>query len=57
MSTKPTFPSTWPGLMPADALQAPIAPSLLNPQWQYTPANKTDVQRTWARFGWKPVQK
>lgn len=28
--------------------------SLLAPNWQYTPANKTDVQRTWRAHGWKP---
>jgi len=30
---------------------------LLDPNWIYTPANKTDVRATWARHGWKPTSK
>lgn len=26
--------------------------TLLDPQFAYTPSNKTDVQATWARHGW-----
>jgi len=36
---------------------APTRADLMNPQWQYTPANKTDVRATWARHGWKPTSK
>lgn len=58
MNTKPTLPSAWPGLMPAEPRPAPPErASLLNSHWQYTPSNKTDVRATWARFGWKPTQK
>lgn len=28
-----------------------------NPAFRYTPAASTDVTRTWARFGWSPVQR
>lgn len=36
---------------------APARAGLLNPNWVYTPSDQTDVQRTWARFGWKPTSK
>lgn len=49
--------NAWPGLMPPDAPVPQGIASLLNPNWQYTPANKTDVRATWARFGWKPTSK
>ena len=65
---KPTLPSAWPGLMPPISIETlrirvpehyyPVKPaSLLNPNWKYTPSDQTDVQRTWARFGWKPTQR
>jgi hypothetical protein len=25
-------------------------------KFKYYPAAATDVQRTWARFGWKPIE-
>jgi len=28
--------------------------SLLNPKWEYVPASKTDIRKTWAKFGFKP---
>ena len=47
------------GLMPSDDLaargqQTARPASLLDPSFQYVPANKTDVRATWARFGFKP---
>lgn len=29
-------------------------PNLLNPEFEYVPHTKTDVQATWRRFGWEP---
>jgi phage terminase small subunit len=29
--------------------------SLLNPDFEYNSALKTDVTRTWRKFGWKPL--
>lgn len=56
MTTKPTMPNAWPGLMPTPKHDnAPPRADLMNPQWRYTPANKTDVRATWARHGWKPI--
>lgn len=26
-----------------------------DPMWRYTPADQTDVRRTWRRFGWVPT--
>lgn len=26
----------------------------LDNRWRYTPANETDVRKTWQRFGWIP---
>ena len=36
---------------PAPSFPAPI----LDPAFKYTPANRTDVQATWRRFGWRPT--
>ena len=35
-------------------LPEPVRPSILNPNFKYTPAAATDVQATWRRFGWIP---
>jgi hypothetical protein len=32
-------------------------PNLLDRSFVYTPANATDVSRTWMRYGWKPVER
>ena len=42
------------GLSGLTELSQPRA-SLLNPAFKYTPANRTDVQSTWRRFGWRPT--
>lgn len=38
-------------------LPTPVRPSILDPNFKYTPAAGTDVQATWRRFGWKPVER
>ena len=38
-------------------LPEPVRPSILDPNFKYVPKEHTDVQRTWRRFGWKPVEK
>jgi len=38
----------------AQKLQKPVRPSLLDPRFIYVPANLTNVQDTWKRFGWTP---
>ena len=38
-------------------LPEPVRPSILDPNFKYTPAAATDVQATWRRFGWKPLEK
>ena len=61
MITKPTMPSAWPGLMPAEyygnAYRPPekVKPHARHsdPDWQIHPG--ANVQRTWERFGWKPT--
>lgn len=30
---------------------------LLNPDFKYTPSDKTNVQETWRKFGWVPKEK
>ena len=37
----------------------PVEPAvpLHDPRFDYTPAARTDVQKTWARFGWTPPSK
>jgi len=37
----------------------PVVPAipLHDPRFNYLPAAKTDVQQTWARFGWTPPSK
>lgn len=29
-------------------------PNILDPDFEYRSKDKTDVQRTWARYGWEP---
>ena len=36
-------------------VQAKIPAPLLNPNFDYTPAVKTDVTKTWRKFGWVPI--
>jgi len=38
----------------AQKLQKPVRPSLSDPNFVYIPANITNVQNTWKRFGWTP---
>lgn len=40
--------------IPAQKLQQPVRPSLSDPNFIYVPANATNVQATWKRFGWTP---
>lgn len=35
----------------------PQTGGLLDPKFKYVPAVATDVQATWRRFGWKPLEK
>lgn len=37
--------------------QTTVRPSILNKEFKYHCAADTDVQRTWRRFGWTPVEK
>jgi len=30
---------------------------LLDPTFRYTPSNRTDVTRTWRKFGWTPTHR
>ena len=34
-----------------------VVADILNPDWQYIPANKTNVADTWRKFGWLPPSK
>ena len=37
--------------------QTEVRPSILSKDFRYYPAADTDVQRTWKRFGWTPMEK
>ena len=37
--------------------QTEVRPSILNKDFKYFNSSNTDVQRTWRRFGWTPVEK
>jgi hypothetical protein len=32
-----------------------VREGLMNPDFEYNSAVKTDVRKTWMKFGWKPV--
>ena len=31
--------------------------SILDPNFKYIPSAQTDVQATWRKYGWKPVER
>jgi hypothetical protein len=37
--------------------QTEVRPSLLDKNFKYRNSADTDVQRTWRRFGWTPIEK
>jgi hypothetical protein len=37
--------------------QTEVRPSILNKDFRYYNSSDTDVQRTWRRFGWTPLEK
>jgi len=37
--------------------QTEVRPSILDKSFKYHCAADTDVQRTWRRFGWTPLEK
>lgn len=41
----------------AKAKRRPHYLSLLDPSFKYVPAAATDVQQTWRRYGWTPVER
>jgi hypothetical protein len=40
--------------IPATPSPARAPVSILSPNFVYVPAAKTDVTRTWRKYGWKP---
>jgi hypothetical protein len=37
--------------------QTEVRPSILNKDFKYHNSADTDVQRTWRRFGWTPLER
>lgn len=38
-------------------LQEQKPKSILDPNFKYIPSAQTDVQATWRKYGWKPVER
>ena len=41
---------------PRKARSVPEKHGLMNPNFEYTPAAATNVQNTWRKYGWKPLE-
>jgi hypothetical protein len=44
-------------VVPSKPKEPDIRPSLLDSRFRYVPAASTDIRNTWAKFGWKPVER
>jgi hypothetical protein len=44
-------------VVPSKPKEPDIRPSLLDSKFRYVPAAATDIRNTWAKFGWKPVER